>query len=84
MSDCRVGELLEQVAGLLQPPVFKVELDCSSHISGFCALATLRGGHGPHLQEVTYWADTPEGALEGLLKELQEKFGPCPHCGRSG
>jgi hypothetical protein len=84
MSECEVGLLLEQVADLLQPPVYSSAPTCSSHTSGFCAVAYFRGGHEPHMREVTYWADTPEEALEGLLQELKEKYGPCPHCGRSG
>jgi hypothetical protein len=84
MSECRVGRLLEEVAAIKQPPVFQATLTSSSRASGLCAVGYLREGNDPHLEEVTVWGDTPEEALERLLKELEEKYGPCPHCGRYG
>jgi hypothetical protein len=76
--------LMISLAKTAVPDVFSVSVLCSTHTSGFCATVSFRGGHSPHLQEITYWAETIEEALKGVEKEFTEKWGPCPHCGRTG
>jgi hypothetical protein len=66
-----------------KPYVFRVYVQAVDHTSGFSAVCEFRDNDRREKEWVVS-ADTPERALENLYTTLQERLGPCPHCGRKG